>query len=89
MLTDYVRPDQTFIVCPNQDVAYGAGFTALDKEPTVVRCPISGTVSTSVAMYDQRTDEIGRIGKQYGTKPGFYMIAGGTGRVMFPRASTR
>ena len=35
MLTDYVKPDETFIVCPNQDVAYGAGFTALDKEPTV------------------------------------------------------
>ena len=35
MLTDYIKPDQTFIVCPNQDVAYGAGFTALDKEPTV------------------------------------------------------
>ena len=31
MLTDYLKPDQTFIVCPNQDVAYGAGFTALDK----------------------------------------------------------
>ena len=28
------------------------------------------------AMYDQRTDEIGRIGKQYATKPGFYMIVG-------------
>lgn len=23
MLSDYVKPDQTFIVCPNQDVAYG------------------------------------------------------------------
>ena len=33
MLTNYLKPDQTFIVCPNQDVAYGAGFTALDKEP--------------------------------------------------------
>jgi hypothetical protein len=30
-LTDYIKPDQTFIVCPNQDIAYGAGFTALDK----------------------------------------------------------
>ena len=29
MLTDYVQPDQTFIVCPYEDVAYGAGFTAL------------------------------------------------------------
>ena len=23
MLTDYVKPDQEFIVCPNQDVVYG------------------------------------------------------------------
>jgi hypothetical protein len=23
MLTNYLKPDQTFIVCPNQDVAYG------------------------------------------------------------------
>lgn len=30
----------------------------------------------SYALYDQRTDEIGRIGQQYGTKPGFYMIVG-------------
>ena len=31
MLTDYIKPDETFIVCPNQDVVYGGGFTALDK----------------------------------------------------------
>jgi hypothetical protein len=29
MLNDYIKPDQTFIVCPNQDVVYGGGFTAL------------------------------------------------------------
>ena len=76
MLTDYIKPDQTFIVCPNQDVAYGAGFTALDKEPTVIQVPDFGDRFYVYAMYDQRTDEIGRIGKQYGTKPGFYMIVG-------------
>jgi hypothetical protein len=27
MLTNYVSPEETFIVCPNQDVAYGGGFT--------------------------------------------------------------
>ena len=42
MLTDYIKPDQTFIVCPNQDVVYGAGFTALDKEPTVFQVPDFG-----------------------------------------------
>jgi hypothetical protein len=76
MLTDYLKPDQTFIVCPNQDVAYGAGFTALDQEPTVVQVPDFGDRFYVYALYDQRTDEIGRIGKQYGTKPGFYMIVG-------------
>jgi hypothetical protein len=76
MLTDYIKADQTFIVCPNQDVAYGAGFTALDKEPTVFQVPNFGDRFYVYALYDQRTDEIGRIGKQYGTKPGFYMIVG-------------
>ena len=76
MLTDYVKPEQTFIVCPNQDVTYGAGFTELDKEPTVIQVPDFGDRFYVFALYDQRTDEIGRIGKQYGTKPGFYMIVG-------------
>jgi hypothetical protein len=76
MLTDYIKPEETFIVCPNQDVAYGAGFTALDKEPTVVQVPDFGDRFYVYALYDQRTDEIGRIGKQYGTTPGFYMIVG-------------
>src|SRR5271157_722353 len=26
MLNDYVKPDEDFIVCPNQDVVYGGGF---------------------------------------------------------------
>lgn len=76
MLTDYLKPDQTFIVCPNQDVVYGAGFTALDKEPEVIQVPDFGDRFYIYALYDQRTDEIGQIGKQYGTKPGFYMIVG-------------
>ena len=76
MRTDYIKPDERFIVCPNQDVAYGAGFTALDKEPTVVQVPDFGDSFYVYALYDQRTDEIAQIGKQYGTKPGFYLIVG-------------
>jgi hypothetical protein len=33
MLNDYIKPEQTFVACPNQDVAYGAGYFALDKDP--------------------------------------------------------
>ena len=76
MLTDYIKPEETFIVCPNQDVTYGGGFMALDKEPTVIQVPDFGDRFYVFAMYDERTDEIGRIGKQYGTKPGFYMVVG-------------
>jgi hypothetical protein len=76
MLADYIKPNQTFIVCPNQEVVYGAGFTALDKEPTVFQVPDFGDRFYVYALYDQRTDEIAQIGKQYGTKPGFYMMVG-------------
>ena len=88
MLTDYASPDQTCIVCPNQDVAYGAGFTALDKEPVIVQVPDFGARFCVYALYDQRTDEIGRIGKQYGTKPGFYMIVGPSRKGEVPKGVT-
>jgi hypothetical protein len=76
MLTDYVKPEEDFIVCPNQDVVYGGGFAALDKEPMVFQVPDFGTRFWVYPLYDTRTDEIARIGKQYGTKPGFYLIVG-------------
>ena len=76
MLNDYVKPEQTFVACPNQDVAYGAGFAALDKEPMVIQVPDFGDRFWVYALYDARTDEFAEIGKPYGTKPGFYMIVG-------------
>lgn len=76
MLNDYIKPEQTFVACPNQDVAYGAGFSALDKEPTVLQVPTFGDRFWVYALYDARTDEFAEIGKPYGTKPGFYMIVG-------------
>ena len=88
MLTDYIAPNQTFIVCPNQDVVYGAGFSALDKEPTVFQVPDFGDRFWVYALYDPRTDEIAQIGKQYGTKPGFYLIVGPNWKGESRRAST-
>ena len=76
MLTGYIAPDQHFIACPNQDVAYGAGFFALDKEPIVFQVPDFGDRFWVYALYDARTDEFSEIGKQYGTKPGFYLMVG-------------
>jgi hypothetical protein len=39
MLTGYISPDQTFVTCTNQDVVYGIGYMALDKEPIVFQVP--------------------------------------------------
>src|SRR5215471_5811592 len=76
MRTGYISPDQHFIACPNQDVTYGAGFFDLDKEAAVIQVPDFGDRFWVYALYDGRTDEFAQIGKQYGTKPGFYMMVG-------------
>jgi hypothetical protein len=76
MLNDYIKPEQTFVACPNQDVVYGAGFFALDKDPVVFQVPDFGDRFWVYALYDARTDEFAEIGKPYGTKPGFYLMVG-------------
>lgn len=76
MLTGYLKPIQSFIACPNQDVAYGLGYFSLDVEPAVIQVPDFGERFWVYAMYDARTDQFAQIGKPYGTKPGFYLIAG-------------
>jgi len=76
MLNDYIKPDQTFVACPNQDVVYGGGYFALDKEPVVFQVPDFGDRFWVYALYDARTDEFAEIGKPYGTKPGFYLMVG-------------
>jgi hypothetical protein len=76
MLTDYLRPDQTGIACPNQDVVYGMGYMALGKTPVVVQVPDFGERFWVYALYDARTDEFEHVGKAYGTKPGNYLLVG-------------
>src|SRR6516164_1942794 len=70
MLTNYIRPDQTFVTCTNQDVVYGAGYMALDKEPIVFQVPDFGDRFWVYAHYDARTDEFSEIGKQYSNQAG-------------------
>jgi hypothetical protein len=76
MLTGYISPEERFVTCPNQDVVYGAGFFALDKEPIVFQVPEFGDRFWVYPLYDARTDEFSAIGKAYGTKPGFYLMVG-------------
>lgn len=76
MLNDYIKPEQRFVACPNQDVVYGLGYMSLDEEPVVIQVPDFGERFWVYAMYDARTDQFSQIGKPYGTEPGFYLIVG-------------
>jgi hypothetical protein len=76
MLHDYIDPGETFVTCPNQDVVYGLGFFSLDEEPVVIQVPDFGNRFWVYALYDARTDQFGRLGQQYNSKPGFYLLVG-------------
>lgn len=76
MLTDYFGPDVHVVACPNQDVVYGGGLLALDKSPAVVQVPDFGDRFWVYQVVDARTDGFARLGKMYGTKPGFYLLVG-------------
>lgn len=76
MLNDYVKPNQSFVACPNQDVVYGTAFCSLDEEPVVIQIPDFGDRFWVVALYDARTDQFGELGKAYNTKSGFYLLVG-------------
>ena len=76
MLNDYVLPNQSFVACPNQDVAYGLGYFSVDVEPVVIQVPEFGDRFWVYALYDGRTDQFGELGKAYGSEPGFYLLVG-------------
>lgn len=76
MLSDYIRPDQRWVACPNQDVVYGAGICALDQRPIIVQVPDFGDRFWVYQVVDLRTESFARLGAMYGTRPGFYLLAG-------------
>lgn len=75
MLRDYIRPEERVVACPNQDVAYGFGVLDADLGPSVVQVPDFGDRFWVYQVVDQRTDSFVRLGKMYGTEPGFYLLA--------------
>ena len=76
MLHDYIEPSERAVACPNQDVVYGQGVLALDREPFVIQVPNFGERFWVFMSVDQRTDSFANIGKMYGTKPGAYLLVG-------------
>ncbi len=76
MLSDYISEEQRFVTCTNQDTVYGAGYQRLDSKPVIVQVPDFGTRFFTYQIVDARTDSFCSIGKQYGTRPGFYLLVG-------------
>ena len=76
MLTDYIDEKERFVTCPNQDTVYGAGFQRFDSKPVIVQVPDFGDRFWVYQITDGRTDSFCSLGKQYGTKPGFYLLVG-------------
>lgn len=76
MLTDYINAAENFVTCPNQDTVYGAGYMRLDVTPVIVQVPDFGSRFYTYQLADARTDSFAYIGKQHGTKPGFYLLVG-------------
>lgn len=96
MLHDYIAPSERAVACPNQDVAYGQMVLSLDRDAVVIQVPDFGDRFWVYQIVDQRTDAFAEIGKMYGSKPGFYLLAGNdwkgtvpSGIVKVFRASTR
>lgn len=76
MLTEYIKPEERAVATPNQDVAYGFGIFALEQEPVIFQVPDFGDRFWVYQLGNQRTDTLGGAGKMYGTRPGFYLVAG-------------
>jgi hypothetical protein len=89
MLHDYIQPEQRWVACPNQDVAYGAAVAALDETPVVVQVPDFGSRFWVYQVVDIRTDSFAEIGAMYGTRPGFYLLAGPNWAGEVPKGITR
>ncbi|PTT02109.1 DUF1254 domain-containing protein [Flavobacterium hibernum] len=89
MLHDYIKPEQRWVACPNQDVVYGAAIAALDETPVIVQVPDFGDRFWVYQVVDLRTDSFAQLGKMYGTKPGFYLLVGPNWKGYVPKGITK
>jgi hypothetical protein len=88
MLTDYISAEEHYVTCPNQDTVYGASFQRTDTIPVVIQVPDFGDRFYTYQIADARTNSFGQIGKQYGTKPGFYALVGPNWKGTVPAGMT-
>jgi len=83
-----VTPDLLFIVRPNNDTIYGAGYLDPSAEPILVRVPDAGTRFWSIQLADPWTNIAPGIGSRSGSKPGLYAIVGPKWKGKLPDGAT-
>ena len=76
MLNDYINRKKTLSSAPTRTWSMAVGFSALDKGPIVFQVPDFGRPFLGVSSLRCAHRRSCPIGKQYGSKPGFYMIVG-------------
>ena len=76
MLTDYISRTRRSSPVRTRTSFMAADTSRWTAEPVVFQVPDFGDRFWVYALYDARTDEFSEIGKQYGTKPGFYLMVG-------------
>lgn len=88
MLRDYIEPSERAVACPNQDVVYGQCIMDFSKDAVVVQVPDFGERFWVYQIVDQRTDSFASLGQMYGSKPGFYLLAGADWKGKVPEGIT-
>src|SRR4030095_14393086 len=80
-----IEPQERLVACPNQDVVYGFGILSLEGEPVVIQLPEFRVRFWVYQIGDQRTDSFANLGAMYGSRPGFYLLAGPNWKGAKPR----
>jgi hypothetical protein len=83
-----VTPDLLFIVRPNNDTIYGAGYIDPSAEPILIKVPEAGKRFWSIQLADPWTNIAPGIGSRSGSKPGLYAVVGPKWNGKLPEGAT-
>jgi hypothetical protein len=77
-LGDYMSASQRWVVTPNNDTIYGAGFANLDVEPAVIQTPTDSPKGHywTIQIVDVFTNVVHQLGSASATPGGKFLLVG-------------
>lgn len=77
-LADYMSPAQRWVVTPNNDTIYGAGFADLGAEPAIIQTPVDAPKGHywTIQIVDIFTNVIHQLGSASATPGGKFLLVG-------------